>query len=140
MSELQSKNIEGCSNITTLVNRVQKHQPARHTGGGSTRYRNCGGEWLRTSGCPARGKQCKTCGKLNHFARLCRSTQHRQQMTKAQTHKKNSRRVNQIETREPAQHEPAQRELPSSSDEECYAYTVESSKDSKQPLTKVTLN
>lgn len=150
MSELQSKGIEEGSNITMSVNRVQKHQPGRkayqqhtvrHTGSGNTRCRNCGGEWPHSNGCPAKGKQCKACGKLNHFARQCRSTQHTEQMTKAQTHRKNSGRVNQIETRrEPDQHEPARRESSSSSDEECYAYTVKSNKDSRQPLTKVTLN
>lgn len=105
MSELQSKGIKEGSNITTSINRVQKHQPGRktyqqytvrHTGGSNTRCRNCGCKWPHFNGCPAKGKQCKACGKLNHLAGS--AGRHYTQTTKAQTHKKNSRRVNQIET------------------------------------------
>jgi len=41
----------------------------------------CGGDYHKQlSLCPARGKQCKKCSKLNHFARVCmsRSQQHTQ--------------------------------------------------------------
>ena len=33
----------------------------------------CGGPYPHSSKCPASGKQCSACGKLNHFARVCRS-------------------------------------------------------------------
>lgn len=38
--------------------------------------RNCGGKWPHEGGqqsCPARGKECRKCGKSNHFAKFCRS-------------------------------------------------------------------
>ena len=36
--------------------------------------RNCDGEWPHTkTACPAQGKTCRACGKLNHFAKQCRS-------------------------------------------------------------------
>ncbi|XP_069103751.1 uncharacterized protein [Argopecten irradians] len=36
--------------------------------------RNCGHEHVRNSVvCPAFGKECHTCGRMNHFANLCRS-------------------------------------------------------------------
>ena len=39
---------------------------------------NCGGEWPHKTGiCPAKGKECRKCSKLNHFARVCRSGQDR---------------------------------------------------------------
>ena len=39
--------------------------------------RNCGLVWPHPaeSPCPAKGKRCKKCGKLNHFARVCLSAQ-----------------------------------------------------------------
>ena len=36
----------------------------------------CGGQFPHQGGrsrCPARGKECKTCRKLNHFAKCCRN-------------------------------------------------------------------
>ena len=41
--------------------------------------RNCGGNWPHnTNPCPARGKDCRKCGKLNHFAKCCRSSSNKQ--------------------------------------------------------------
>ncbi|KAJ1205375.1 hypothetical protein NDU88_000810 [Pleurodeles waltl] len=34
----------------------------------------CGNLLPHPAGCPARGKTCRACGKLNHFAKVCRST------------------------------------------------------------------
>ena len=35
---------------------------------------NCGYTWPHTkSPCPAQGKQCNTCGKNNHFSKVCRA-------------------------------------------------------------------
>ena len=38
-----------------------------------TCYR-CGGEFPHANKCPALGKTCNSCGKTDHFARVCRST------------------------------------------------------------------
>ena len=35
--------------------------------------RNCGGPYPHKDSCPAKNKKCKSCGKLNHFARVCRT-------------------------------------------------------------------
>ena len=35
--------------------------------------RYCGYEWLSDHVCPAKGKQCSKCSKMNHFASVCRS-------------------------------------------------------------------
>ena len=32
---------------------------------------NCGGDWPHLKECPAKGLNCKICGKKNHFARVC---------------------------------------------------------------------
>ena len=34
--------------------------------------RNCSGPYPHKDSCPAKNKECKSCGKLNHFARVCR--------------------------------------------------------------------
>ncbi|XP_028406801.1 uncharacterized protein LOC114529243 [Dendronephthya gigantea] len=35
--------------------------------------RNCGGIFPHTGDCPAKGKECRSCGKSGHFAKVCRS-------------------------------------------------------------------
>ncbi len=58
--------------------------PAEKTYGKST-CRNCGGEWPHKNGqCPAKGKECRKCLKLNHFARVCRSARQSQGRREAQ--------------------------------------------------------
>ena len=54
----------------------QTHQPAGNT---TKTCRNCGKQWHKTRG-PTElpimgGKKCKTCGKLNHFEKVCMSAQ-----------------------------------------------------------------
>ena len=42
--------------------------------GDDTRCRNCGNKKHKDSNqCPARGKECKKCNKIGHFAQVCRS-------------------------------------------------------------------
>ena len=33
----------------------------------------CGGKYPHQGNCPAQGKQCLNCGKMNHFSKVCRS-------------------------------------------------------------------
>ena len=40
---------------------------------GSTKCKNCGGAYPHKDICPAKNKKCNSCGKLNHFARVCRT-------------------------------------------------------------------
>ena len=42
-------------------------------GSTSQNCRNCGGHFLHKTSCPAKGKDCKACGKIGHFARVCRT-------------------------------------------------------------------
>lgn len=46
----------------------------------------CGGQYPHKGICPARGKECHKCNKLNHFAKCCRSSNNKQ----GQTYQKNN--------------------------------------------------
>jgi hypothetical protein len=58
------------SNGKAAVNRMQpQHTQKRRKPG---KCYNCGGEYPHTNPCPARGKTCHKCNKLNHFEKQCR--------------------------------------------------------------------
>jgi hypothetical protein len=49
-------------------------QQRSRNSGASAKCRNCGGPYPHAGGkteCPAYGKQCRSCGKLNHFQSVC---------------------------------------------------------------------
>ncbi|CAB4030059.1 Retrovirus-related Pol poly from transposon, partial [Paramuricea clavata] len=42
--------------------------------------RNCGGIFPHNGDCPAKGKECRACGKSGHFAKVCRSKPKRREI------------------------------------------------------------
>ena len=38
-----------------------------------SKCRNCGGGYPHKDSCPSRKKKCTSCGKLTHFANVCRT-------------------------------------------------------------------
>ena len=78
LSETQASGIESQSsptfdavNYTRASQRSQVRQPMPRSTCG-----HCGNAYPHPQGqasCPARGAECRACGKLNHFARVCRS-------------------------------------------------------------------
>ena len=69
---------ENTRNNQTGMNDDAVVDAVRNTPAGKTSQkgvcRNCGAEWPHNTGiCPAKGKECRKCSKLNHFARVCRS-------------------------------------------------------------------
>ena len=53
--------------------------------------RQCGFLWPHTKGpCPAKGKSCNKCGKLNHFAKMCLSKPHPIVLSKHQSYPQQS--------------------------------------------------
>ena len=66
--DLKKKNGRSQKNLTNPQKaRDSADQPMRHS------CNNCGSQHPKKQ-CPAFGKQCRKCNKLNHFAKCCRST------------------------------------------------------------------
>ena len=78
LSEMQASGIErgAAASVNALEQkRYQKSSrwPDKRSTS-NTQCRNCGGKYPHDGECPAKNKECGACGKLNHFARQCRST------------------------------------------------------------------
>ncbi|CAB3986536.1 Uncharacterized protein K02A2.6 [Paramuricea clavata] len=129
LAEKQALNISG-HNSWNNVNRVKdegndeakdkvrhaKYVPEPHK---QNKCRNCGNEFKQghKEVCPAKGKTCRACGKLNHFARVCRSRKN-----PPKDSKKDSRESVRV-----AQQQTQKQSPPNSSDDE-YTFAVSSSK------------
>ena len=83
--KIQTEEIENQSTATKTeeINKMSKKhfQPRSERRKTATKpnkscYR-CGGEFPHTQKCAAIGKTCNSCGKQDHFAKVCRSSQHR---------------------------------------------------------------
>ncbi|XP_028414345.1 uncharacterized protein K02A2.6-like [Dendronephthya gigantea] len=77
MSTFQARDIESKDTNTDRVNKVSSKTTSKTC-------HNCGGTYPHEGQCPAKGKECRKCQKLNHFARVCRGKMQRQ--TKAFQH------------------------------------------------------
>ncbi|KAI2646664.1 hypothetical protein H4Q32_027926 [Labeo rohita] len=91
--------------------------------------------------CPAEGKECKACGKLNHYAKVCRSstktpTQHAKHNDHPHHKQRNKlQRVKQVAT---ACTSRAQDD--SSSSEDAYVFVLNSNTCQQQPQTQIEIN
>ena len=69
-STFQARDIESKDKGNEEVNKVNNTAKT---------CRNCGGMYPHVENCPAKNKQCKSCGKYNHFAKVCRGKQKKNQ-------------------------------------------------------------
>jgi len=71
-SKFQAKDIESKDNSVAFAQAISRSSrgnfPSKQT---VLKCHNCGGAYLHTGPCPAKGKQCRNCGKLNQFAGVC---------------------------------------------------------------------
>ena len=56
----------------------------------------CGDRWHPKADCPAAGKTCKSCGKLNHYSKVCRSSKSKSNKKKKPFFK--NKRTNLVKT------------------------------------------
>ncbi|KAG1933981.1 retrotransposable element [Pimephales promelas] len=74
-SELSKENvmtIEGQKSEVHAVQRVRQAQSAKQTQPAKCKFCGKQHEWKKQS-CPAYGKQCRKCGKMNHFTSTCKT-------------------------------------------------------------------
>ena len=67
-SKFQATDIESKEVKIAETNQVSKSYRVNTEKKPTAKCRNCGGAYPHTGPCPARGKQCYKCSKLNHFA------------------------------------------------------------------------
>lgn len=86
VAELQAQTMEEqCERSVNVMNKPKINSKHRRAGkpkgqfkgkasaAANSTCRNCGGPYPHATECPAKGKQCRNCKKLNHFERVCKS-------------------------------------------------------------------
>lgn len=140
LAEKQASNISGQNSSRNNVNRINKEEnkeakskdkPAKYQKYVS-KCRNCGNDFKRghKEVCPAKGKTCRACGKLNHFAKVCRSKKNFEKSREKDNDKESKESVKLAQQQHNVQ-------SPSSSDDE-YTFAVSSS--TKVTNTKIQIN
>ncbi len=137
-SEIQASGME---QLSVSVNKLQLRNPRQSSTDKQVptispkQCNRCGFPWPHKDGpCPAMGKSCKNCGKLNHFARVCLSK------TKPQNegqYKSNSKIIRRVIT----EYLPRQDyESPASSSDDEYLYVLGTPSPNKAPMVTVKVN
>ena len=127
MSEFQASEIEKDSVQQHKIQAVKTKKPAAKSfrnPGPQSKCRSCGGVLPhREKPCPAKGKTCHKCNKLNHFAKFCFS----KPQVNANKGKDGKNNVRPIQTEETSDSEQSE-----------YSYAVKSNK-VKRPIAYVTI-
>ena len=71
--EKQQSHAVGRGNNKTSDDREENSNGPPKLGSSNTKCGLCDGSYPHRGICPAQGKKCMNCGKLNHFAKVCRS-------------------------------------------------------------------
>jgi len=66
--EKQQSHAFGCGNNKKSDDREESPNGPPKLGSRNTKCGLCGGSYPHQGACPAQGKKCMNCGKLNHFA------------------------------------------------------------------------
>ena len=129
------------ANSVNAIRRQQQHSARRDSSKRKCYY--CGFDYPhKNNNCPAQGKECSLCHKMNHFAKVCKSTQNpNQNQTKFPRQLRPSRHSNTREINVVGNRNAGDDESTSSSEEE-YVYTVKTGPTimSNNRTTKVKIN
>ena len=71
--EKEQSHALGRDNNKTTNDREENSNGPPKLGSRNTKCGLCAGNFPHQGTCPAQGKKCMDCGKLNHFAKVCRS-------------------------------------------------------------------
>ena len=78
LAESRAKQISNATSSCETVSKLTATRPKQgHTQNTDSHNRQCykcGFDYPHESKCPAEGKECRACGRRNHFARCCRNT------------------------------------------------------------------
>ena len=131
--EKQQSHAVGCGNNKTSDDREENSNGPPKLGSRSTKCGICGGSYPHQGTCPAQGKKCMNCGKLNHFAKVCRSKPiSRSKSTRSRKPLKGKHRARFVDSNDPSDDEaltPATAESDSSDE---YTFTT-GAQEPKQP-------
>lgn len=122
-------------NNNNSYNRDQQHTSfPRQDSSTQPQCRNCGGPWPHNNNiCPAKGKSCLNCGKVNHFAKVCRSAPSRSKVRFSRKPAKQYPKVRKISG------QPASSES-SSEDEFIFTLNKQTLKDKTTPQVQIAVN
>ncbi len=132
MCDFQTADIEDNNRTANEVNALRNEQRSKV----KSECRNCGGEWPHIRGnCPAKGKECRNCGKLNHFAKSCRSAKQEKRETKLPPQRRNKIRPVDVTDDDSDSSGTSGSHSPTPS----YCYAVETQR-TNNPVAKVKIN
>ena len=130
--DFQVADTEDKKRVTSEINALRKNARQPRAKNKST-CRNCGGEWPHDNGnCPAKGKECRNCGKLNHFAKHCRSS--KPDKPEMKHNYKSCDNIRPVDISDNTSDSSISSE---SSSSYCYAVHI---KEKKNPITKIKIN
>ena len=122
LAEKQTLNISGQNTSRSNIHQIkdeEKIRPPKYVPklGKRNQCRNCGNEFKQghKEVCPAKGKTNRSCGKLNHFAKVCRTS-------------KNPSKQNKKDPKESVRFAQQSTKSPSNSSDDEYTFAVSSSK------------
>ena len=94
LAESRAKQISNATSSCETVSKLTATRPKQgHTQNTDSHNRQCykcGFDYPHESKCPAEGKECRACGRRNHFARCCRNTA--ENTSQKETHTKENER------------------------------------------------
>ena len=74
MKHVQRKVVPKVTDETNTANRANASHKESLKSDESSKCKRCVGAYPHKESCPARNIKCNSCGKLNHFASICRTT------------------------------------------------------------------